>query len=157
MLKATSASEALIHGFKGGQTTEVEQITSIDDVAEGDRKLKEFSVAKIKELVAGGKPFFLEHAFMKVHADNFASKEFKGRSASKYPYKDAVVEVDAYIGEIVKALDDAGVSTIPSSSSHPIMGLSGRLADTGYTRSAPTRHLPGKAACVCPASPTGAA
>ena len=46
---------------------------------------------------------------MKVHADNFASKEFKGRSASKYPYKDAVVEVDAYIGEIVKALDDAGV------------------------------------------------
>ena len=50
---------------------------------------------------AGGKPFFLEHAFMKVHADNFASKAFEGKSASKYPYKDDVVEVDAYIGEIV--------------------------------------------------------
>ena len=46
---------------------------------------------------------------MKVHADNFPSKAFEGKSASKYPYKDAVVEVDAYIGEIVKALDDAGV------------------------------------------------
>jgi arylsulfatase len=70
---------------------------------------KEFSVAKIKDLVKAGKPFFLEHAFMKVHADNFASKAFEGKSGSKYPYKDDVVEVDAYIGEIVKALDDAGV------------------------------------------------
>ncbi len=70
---------------------------------------KEFSVAKIKELAAGDAPFFLEHAFMKVHADNFASKAFEGKSASKYPYKDDVVEVDAYIGEIVDALDQAGV------------------------------------------------
>ena len=46
---------------------------------------------------------------MKVHADTFASKAFEGKSASKYPYKDSVVEVDAYIGEIVKALEDAGV------------------------------------------------
>ena len=78
-------------------------------MAEGDRLLKEFTVAKIKELAKAGKPFFLEHAFMKVHADNFASKEFEGKSGSKYPYKDDVVEVDAYIGEIVKALDEAGV------------------------------------------------
>ena len=74
-------------------------------MAEGDRMTKEFSVAKIKELAAGGAPFFLEHAFMKVHADNFASKAFEGKSASKYPYKDDVVEVDAYVGEIVDALD----------------------------------------------------
>jgi arylsulfatase len=46
---------------------------------------------------------------MKVHADNFASKEFEGKSGSKYPYKDDVMEVDAYIGDIVKALDAAGV------------------------------------------------
>jgi arylsulfatase len=109
MLRATGASEALIHGFKGGETIEVEAVTSIDDVAEGDRKLKEFTLAKIEELAAAGKPFFLEHAFMKVHADNFPSPEFKGASASKYPYKDAVVEVDAYIGEIVAGLDAAGV------------------------------------------------
>lgn len=109
MLKATGSSTALVHGFKGGETTEVEQIDSIEEMAEGDRMLKEFSVAKIAELAASGKPFFLEHAFMKVHADNFASKDFKGKSASKYPYKDDVVEVDAYIGQIVDALDKAGV------------------------------------------------
>ena len=79
-------------------------------MAEGDRMLKEFSVAQDRGTRNGnGKPFFLEHCFMKVHADNFASKAFEGKSASKYPYKDDVVEVDAYIGEIVKALDEAGV------------------------------------------------
>lgn len=108
MLREAGGSEALIHGFKGGETKEVQKVDSIESVAEGDRLLKEFSVAKIKELAKGKQSFFLEHAFMKVHADNFASKAFEGKSGSKYPYKDAVVEVDAYIGEIVKALDEAG-------------------------------------------------
>ncbi|PDS87310.1 arylsulfatase [Rhizobium sp. L18] len=109
MFRDTGASDALIHGLKGGETIEVEKIDDLEDVAEADRKLKEFSVTKIKELAEGDKPFFLEHAFMKVHADNFASKAYEGKSASKYQYKDAVVEVDAYLGEMVKALDDAGV------------------------------------------------
>lgn len=109
MLRATGASEALIHGMKNGATKEVQKIDSIEDVAEGDRIVKEFTVEKIATLARDGKPFFLEHAFMKVHADNFASKAFEGRSAGKFPYKDAVVEVDAYVGEIVDALDKAGV------------------------------------------------
>jgi arylsulfatase A-like enzyme len=109
MLRKTGGSDGLYQGFKGGRTIEVEKVDSIEKMAEGDRKLKEFSVAKIRELAKGNQPFFLEHAFMKVHADTFASKEFEGKSASKYSYKDAVVEVDAYVGEIVKTLDDAGV------------------------------------------------
>lgn len=109
MLRKTGLSDSLIHGFKDGTTQEVEKIDSIEKMAEGDRMLRDFSLVKIKELTKGKEPFFLEHAFMKVHADNFASKEFEGKSGSKYPYKDDVVEVDAYIGDIVKALDDAGV------------------------------------------------
>ncbi|WP_119272555.1 arylsulfatase [Taklimakanibacter deserti] len=109
MLRKTGASDALVHGFKGGKTTDVVKIDSIETMAEGDRMTKEFSVAKIKELAAGNAPFFLEHSFMKVHADNFASKAFEGKSASKYAYKDDMVEVDAYVGEIVAALDEAGV------------------------------------------------
>ena len=109
MLRRTGASESLVHGFKGGTTIEVEKIDSIESMAEADRLLKEFSVSRIKDLAKGSQPFFLEHCFMKVHADNFAAKAFEGKSGSKYPYKDALVEVDAYIGEIVNALDDAGV------------------------------------------------
>ena len=109
MLRATGSSDALVHGFAGGETSEVYAIDSIEAMGEADRMLKEFTVAKIAELAAGDAPFFLEHAFMKVHADNFAAAAFEGTSGSKYPYKDAMVEVDAYIGEIVAALDAAGV------------------------------------------------
>ena len=102
MLRKTGASGSLVHGFKGGKTQDVRKIDSIEAMGEADTDLKNFSVARIKELAAGGQPFFLEHAFMKVHADNFASKAFEGKSSSKYPYKDNVVEVDAYVGEIVR-------------------------------------------------------
>lgn len=109
MLRRTGSSASLVHGFKDGTTTDVETIDSLEEMAEADKMLRDFTLQKIPELAAGDKPFFLEHAFMKVHADNFAAKEFEGKSAGKYPYKDAVVEVDAYIGEIVDALDKAGV------------------------------------------------
>jgi arylsulfatase len=109
MLRKTGASESLVHGFKGGDTRDVEKIDSIEKMAEGDRMLRDFTLIKIAELAKSGSPFFLEHAFMKVHADNFASREFEGKSGSKYPFKDDMVEVDSYIGDIVKALDDAGV------------------------------------------------
>lgn len=109
MLEKTGSSDSLIHGWKGGRTEEVEKIDSIEKMAEGDRMVRDFSLAKIKELGQSSKPFFLEHCFMKVHADNFASKEFEGKSASKYAYKDDVMEVDSYIGDIVQALGDAGV------------------------------------------------
>lgn len=109
MLIKTGASRSLIHGFKDGKTEEISSIESIEDMGEADRVLKEFTVVKIEELSKGDRPFFIEHCFMKVHADNFASKAFEGKSGSKYPYKDNIVEVDAYIGEIVAALDTAGV------------------------------------------------
>ena len=81
----------------------------MEDMAEGDGMLKDFTIKRIGELAKRDQAFFIEHCFMKVHADTAPSKAFKGRSAAKYPYKDSVVEVDAYIGDIVKALSDAGV------------------------------------------------
>jgi arylsulfatase A-like enzyme len=101
-------SHALVRGRKGGKEEIVQDMKSLDDIAEGDRLIKEYTVGKLKELAGTKKPFFLKHSFMKVHADNFAAKAFKGKSKSKYPYKDAVVEVDAYIGEIVQALEANG-------------------------------------------------
>jgi arylsulfatase len=109
MLKQTGSSEALVHGWKGGKTETVMEVDSLDDIAKGDAMFKEFTLSKIAELSKGDRPFFLEHCFAKCHADNFPLPEFEGKSSSKYPYKDAVVEVDAYIGEIVSALERAGV------------------------------------------------
>ena len=99
---------SLVHGFKSGKLDEISIVKSTDDMARADKVLADFSVKKIKELAKSDKPFFFEHAFMKVHTDNYANPDLKGMSASKYPYKDAVCEVDMEIGMIVKALDEAG-------------------------------------------------
>jgi arylsulfatase A-like enzyme len=77
-------------------------------MAEGDGMLRDYTAKRVTELSAGDQSFFITHSFMKVHADNWPSEAFRGVSASKYPYKDAMVEVDTYIGDIVQALEDAG-------------------------------------------------
>ena len=46
MLRRTGSSNALVHGFEGGATTEVETIDSIEEMAEGDRMLKEFTLGR---------------------------------------------------------------------------------------------------------------
>jgi arylsulfatase A-like enzyme len=99
---------SLVHGFKDGKLDIISDIKSTEDMARADKVLADFSVTKVKELAKSDKPFFLMHAFMKVHTDNYAHPDFKGMSASKYPYKDAMCEVDMEIGMIMKALEEAG-------------------------------------------------
>lgn len=102
-------SQGLVHGFKGGETTELTPIRSIEDMANADRLLKEFTLGKLRELAAGDRPFYLQHSFMKTHADNHPPAEFEGASASKYAFKDAVVEIDAYVGEFMQILEETGL------------------------------------------------
>jgi arylsulfatase len=105
---AIGSNNDLVFGLKDGTTESIETIDSLDKMAEADRMLRDYTIRRINELSEGDTPFFISHSFMKVHADNFASEEFRGASASKYPYRDNIVEVDAYIGDIVEALDQAG-------------------------------------------------
>jgi len=99
----------LIHGFKGGKTLKVSQIQSTADMGRADQVLVDHTIKKIKQLAKGDKPFFIEHSFMKVHCDNFRNPDLGTLSASKYAYKEAIAEVDLHIGNIMKALDQAGV------------------------------------------------
>lgn len=105
---AIGSDNDLIYGLKDGTTEVIETIDSIDKMAEGDRMLRDYTVKRLGELAESDTPFFLSHSFMKVHADNFPSKEFTGASASKYPLRDSMVEVDAYIGDIVGRLEELG-------------------------------------------------
>ena len=107
--KSIEQSAGLEHGFKNGKTKLVKAVESIDDMANADRLLKEFTVNKLEELANNDKPFWIQHSFMKTHADNHPPKEFEGSSASKYPFKDAIVEVDAYVGEIMSVLRETGL------------------------------------------------
>ncbi len=108
--RSMGADIDLVAAKKGdADDTVVNKTTSVEDVAEADIRLRDYSVRRIGEMAKQDKPFLLYHAFMKVHTDNFPSAQFTGASSSKYPYKDAVVEVDAIIGDIVAALEAAGV------------------------------------------------
>ena len=106
--RAIGSDNDLIFGLADGTTEVIETITSIEQMAEGDAKLRDYTVQRVGELAAEDRPFFISHSFMKVHADNFPSTEYRGASASKYPFKDNMVEVDAHIGAIVDALEAAG-------------------------------------------------
>ncbi len=125
----------LVAGNKGDTEAKVViKTTGLEDIAEADLRLRDYTVKRIAEMAQEEKPFFLTHAFMKVHTDNFPSKEFTGASASKYPYKDSLVEVDAIIGDIVSALDTAGVLEntfiFVTSDNGPQMDM---WPDAGYT------------------------
>ncbi|MGF1905900.1 sulfatase-like hydrolase/transferase [Aliivibrio salmonicida] len=99
----------MYHAAKGQNEKVIVPTTGIEQFAEADHILADFTMTKIKELTKIDKPFFISHNFMRVHADNHPSKEFKGASASKYPYKDNVVEVDALVGRIIQTIRDAGI------------------------------------------------
>ncbi|MFV0505494.1 MAG: sulfatase-like hydrolase/transferase [Bacteroidales bacterium] len=82
-----SPANRLTHGFKGGETKELEEIKSTDYIGRTDHKLTDFTVSKIKELAKSDKPFFIEHCFMNVHADNFDNPDYPGLSASNINIK----------------------------------------------------------------------
>ena len=108
--KEASGKIDMYYGRKGEEEKIVEKTTSIEQFAEADHVLAAFTMDRIRKLAGGDKPFFISHNFMRVHADNHPSREFRGASASKYQYKDNVVEVDALIGRIVGAVEEAGVA-----------------------------------------------
>ena len=107
--EGVAPNDHLIHGWKGGRTEEISQVKSIEDMGRADKVLADFTIQKIKAYSSQDQPFFIEHCFMKVHADNHANPEYQGMSASKYQYKDAVVEVDLHIGAIINTLEETGI------------------------------------------------
>jgi arylsulfatase A-like enzyme len=58
--------------------------------------------------VGQAKPFYLVHAFSRLHNDNYPAPGYAGKSPAAYPYKDAVIEVDDIVGRIMKTLKDTG-------------------------------------------------
>ncbi|MDQ8730005.1 arylsulfatase [Bradyrhizobium sp. LHD-71] len=109
-IKTVGGKIDMYYGRKSEDERVVERTTSIEQFAEADQTLAKFTIDQIKRNARGEKPFFIAHNFMRVHADNHPSTAFRGKSTAKYPYKDNVVEVDALIGDIVAALDDAGIA-----------------------------------------------
>ncbi|MBU6410286.1 MAG: sulfatase-like hydrolase/transferase [Verrucomicrobiota bacterium] len=54
-------------------------------------------------------PFFLYFAMTAPHTPIVPTEEFQGKSPLRFPYLDFCLEVDAMVGRVLKAIDDAGI------------------------------------------------
>ena len=55
------------------------------------------------------KPFFLYHAMQAVHLPSFPADQFKGKTKAG-PHGDFIFELDYVVGELMKTLDELGVT-----------------------------------------------
>ncbi len=100
--------EGLIKGRKGGEREVAFPIKTIEDVRKIDENLKDESIKFINEYAGTDNPFYLIHSFTSIHNDTYCGEDFIGKSPAAMPVKDAIVEMDAIVGEIMKALEESG-------------------------------------------------
>lgn len=100
--------QGLIKGQKGGSRELGFRIKNLDDMRKVEDVLKDESIKFIKQNSGGKYPFYLVHSFTAIHNDTYCGKDYIGKSPAAMPVKDAIVEMDAIVGQIMKALEEAG-------------------------------------------------
>jgi arylsulfatase len=106
--KSLSEYNAIVEGKKGSTLKVLYPLDTPKQMGNVDQDFAAWSIDFIKRAAQANKPFYLMHAFAKVHFDNYPGDGFRGRSPSKLPYKDAVVEVDDIVGRLIQTLKDTG-------------------------------------------------
>ena len=109
-LAATRAlsTPAITRGVKGGPLEIAEEIGSIEELGQIDQKFADFSEVYIRRAAEDGVPFFLLHAFGRLHNDSYPAEGYAGRSPAGHPYKDGVIEVDDIVARLVDVLEETG-------------------------------------------------
>ncbi|WMI68331.1 sulfatase-like hydrolase/transferase [Mangrovimonas sp. YM274] len=99
--------EGLLMGRKGGGRSVGFEIKTIEELRQIDEKLKDESIKFIKEN-SGKNPFYLIHSFTAIHNDTYCGEDYIGKSPAAMPVKDAILQMDHIVGEIMQALKDSG-------------------------------------------------
>ncbi len=133
LVKRAPFNHYLVHAKKGGKLENREEIT-IPLLSQLDEKWADYSVNFIKKMAKGNKPWFLYHCTRGGHFDNYPNEKFKGKSPSRHPYKDVMIELDDILGRVVKTLEETGqldnTLIFVTSDNGPEMDL---WPDSGYT------------------------
>ena len=98
---------AIVEGVPGEEAKPVFPIDN-ESIRRVDEQLANHAVGFIESTKGGAKPFFLYFATRGAHNDNYPHPDFLGKSLAKYPYKDAMVELDYRVGQLEAALERAG-------------------------------------------------
>jgi arylsulfatase len=132
----------LLEGRSGEPVREVEPYT-VENRPFIDERIAQKSIAFIREHAAGEQPFFLFVPWSLVHHPYLPHPDFEGRSGNG-PFADVMVEHDHRVGQILDAIDEAGIGgeTLvvyasdngPDSADFPVASFSGPFR--GYLGSA---------------------
>ncbi|MGC1481964.1 MAG: arylsulfatase, partial [Chthoniobacterales bacterium] len=98
----------LTKGIKGGPLEVAERLTSTDELGQIDQKFADYSDDFIRRAVADEQPFYLIHSFGRLHNDTYPAEGYEGKSLAKFPYRDAMIEVDDIVGRLLKTLEETG-------------------------------------------------
>jgi len=94
-------------GVKGEKATKVKPF-DLKARAVMDREITERSIAYIKTMAKTGKPFYNYIGLTHFHPPFLVHPDFENKSKSGV-FADTVMEVDYNVGEIIKAIKDAGI------------------------------------------------
>lgn len=97
----------LMKGVAGKPLERVKPM-SLEVTANMDQDFATWSQDFIRRAAGDKKPFYLVHAFSKVHFFNIPAEGYAGRSPAGTPYRDAVVEVDDIVGRLIETLRETG-------------------------------------------------
>ncbi|UCE87606.1 MAG: arylsulfatase [Deltaproteobacteria bacterium] len=132
----------LLEGVRGEPVREVEPYT-LENRPLIDERIAEMSIAYIREHAESERPFFLFVSWSLVHHPYLPHPEFDGRSGNG-AFADVMVEHDHRAGQILDALDEAGIANEtlviyasdngPDSAHYPAVSNSGPFR--GYLGSA---------------------
>lgn len=98
----------LLEGVAGEPVREVEPYTTANRPLI-DERIAEKSVDYIREHAEGKRPFFLFVSWSLVHHPYVPHPDFEGRSGNG-PFADVMVEHDHRVGQVLDALDEAGIA-----------------------------------------------
>jgi arylsulfatase len=99
--------QEVLHGFAGAEAAVVDTM-DMELRGQIDRQLTDRSVRFITEKADEGTPFFLLTTFINPHHPVVPHPDFQGRTLGG-AYTDALLEIDHNIGQILEAIDQAGV------------------------------------------------
>jgi arylsulfatase len=116
-----------------------------DALANFDVRQTDSAVAYIQKHAKGGKPFFMDVNFIKMHNPTNAAPEFRGRTHLG-DYSDSLMELDADIGRIMEAIRTHAPNTIvlltadngawqdayPDAGTTPFRGMKGSAYEGGW-------------------------
>jgi arylsulfatase len=98
-----------VHAQKGGEPQVVEEVT-IPVLSRLDDEWAGYSERFIERMgtTTSPRPWFLYHCTRGAHFDNYPHEKFLGKSPSKHPYKDTIIELDDIVGRLVRKLEATG-------------------------------------------------